>query len=119
MRINRMLGIGALSAVLGAAACVAPRETSNIAPTTPIAVAIRNQNFLDVNVFAISGSMSHRLGTVMGNGVANFSLNPAYAMPDLRIVAVPIGGRGRVSSDRILASPGDSLQFDIPARMGF
>ena len=40
--------------VVGAAACATPRQVAeNISPTTPIAVVVRNDNFLDVDVFAM------------------------------------------------------------------
>ena len=85
----------------------------DVSPANTIGVHVQNNNFLDVDVYAISEGLPTRLGTVTGNSSATFVLDGSLASQDLRIVATPIGGNGRASSGPIVASPGQTIDFQI------
>lgn len=103
-------------AIVAMAACAAPSQLhSDVSPTAPIALVVRNDNYLDYDVYANSEGFSHRLGTVYGESKATFSVNPSYAIPNLRIVARPIGGSRSASAMPIIAEPGDTVSMTVPA----
>jgi hypothetical protein len=64
-------------------------------PHEPIPIRVRNENFLDVNVYASVGSLSRRLGMVPGNSSATFTLDwSATVGQPIVMTAIPIGGGG-------------------------
>jgi hypothetical protein len=82
----------------------------------PTTLKVRNQGFLDVNVYAVRGSQRVRLGTVTGNSVQVLRI-PAFLLngiTPLRFVADPIGNQRTPTSDEIVVSPGDEVQIFIP-----
>jgi hypothetical protein len=114
-RIHFVVGLFVGLATLPAdSACSHTNESGgDVAPATMIGLSVTNDNFLDMDVFAVSGGVSTRLGTVTGNGKGNFRLDPSLASRDLRIVAAPIGGNGRASSGEVAVSPGQVIDFRI------
>ena len=115
-----MVSFAAVLAV--APACAHPNAIDgsggDVVPTSPIGIVVRNDNFLDVDVFAVADGMSRRLGTVTGLSSGSFTLDPAYASRDLRIVATPIGGFGRASTGNLAVSSGDTVEFTVGSRLG-
>ena len=117
MRRLRLL-VGALVIGAGlpwASACAHPVQASgDVAPVTAIGLRVRNDNFLDMDVYAISAGLATRLGTVTGNSRRNFVLDASLANgQDFRIVATPIGGNGRATTGNISVSPGQLIDFTI------
>ena len=101
---------------LGATSCSRSGEAAGeVAPTSAVGLRVRNNNFLDMDIYAVSAGLATRLGTVTGNSSRNFVLDPSLATPDLRIVATPIGGNGRASTGQVLVSPGQTIDFTIGA----
>jgi hypothetical protein len=96
-------------------ACAHPAQASgDVAPVTAIGLRVRNQNFLDMDVYGISAGLATRLGTVTGNSTRNFVLDASMADgQDFRIVATPIGGNGRATTGDIAVSPGQLIDFTI------
>jgi hypothetical protein len=79
-----------------------------------VGLVVRNDNFADVDVYAIADGLPTRIGTVTGNSTARFDLsNSVYRATDLRIVATPIGGNGRASSGQLQVGPGQTIMFTI------
>ena len=116
MRGKRLLiGLLSASATLSAAtACSRPNEAAgDLSPAESIGLTVTNQNFLDMDVYAVSEGLATRLGTVTGNTKRNFMLHPSMATRDLRIVATPIGGNGRASTGSVTVSPGQTIEFRI------
>ena len=116
MRAPRII-IGLLIAsatVSTATACSRNREAAgDLAPASSIGLTVENQNFLDMDVYAVSDGLATRVGMVTGNSKRTFSLHPSMATRDLRIVATPIGGNGRASSGNVLVAPGQTIEFRI------
>jgi hypothetical protein len=114
MRTSRHV-IALLVALSGAAACRSanPYDVAEAQPGN-IALVVRNNNFNDVDVYAVSSGLATRIGTVTGNSSATFTLNPSLVSPtDFRIVATPIGGNGRASTGPINVSPGQTIEFTV------
>lgn len=116
MRGTRIL-IGLMAAgltVSTATACSRPNEAGGeLAPANSIGLVVKNQNFYDMDVYAVSQGLATRIGTVTGNTSRTFTLHPSMSSQDLRIVATPIGGNGRASSGNVQAGPGQTIEFTI------
>jgi hypothetical protein len=114
MRI--LVGLFATAVTLSAATACArsPYQAGGeVTPEGAITLHVQNDNFLDVNVYAVSGGMSRRLGTVTGSSAQDFVVNPSLAVRDFRIIATPIGGFGRASSGSLLVSAGETIEFTV------
>lgn len=86
-----------------------------VVPANSVGLDVKNQNFLDVDVFQIVDGFSTRLGTVTGNGTRHFLLDPAVGSRDFHLIAVPIGGAGRASSGTLAVGPGQTIVFTVGA----
>jgi len=115
MRSSRFLiALFAAATTVSASACSKTgRAAGDVAPAMSIGLTVMNQNFLDMDVYAVSDGLATRIGTVTGNNTRSFSLHPSLASRDLRIVATPIGGNGRASSGEVIVSPGQTIEFKI------
>ncbi len=80
----------------------------------PIPVQVRNENYLDVNVFVVVNGLSRRLGTVNGNTTQKFNVpwNFANGQP-ITITATPIGGSGSASSGALQVGMGQMIDFRV------
>ena len=110
-----LIGLFSLGATLStASACTHTKELGgDVAPESAIGVQVKNNNFLDMDVYAVAEGMPTRLGTVTGNSSRSFVIDPSFATRDLRIIATPIGGNGRAGTGAVLASPGQTIVFTI------
>jgi hypothetical protein len=80
----------------------------------PVPVHVKNENFLDMNVYYVAGSFSRRLGTVTGNSAADFTVDWAYAgYQGISLVAFPIGGSGRAAVGPVNVGVGQMIEFRI------
>jgi hypothetical protein len=115
MRGTRLLtGLFALAAVLPVSACSHAYEASgDVAPSNIITLRVTNDNFLDMDVYAVAEGLATRVGTVSGAGSRTFVLNASLAAQDFRVVATPIGGNGRASSGTLSVAPGQMVDFRI------
>ena len=113
---------GLLSAAVlacGAVGCRTAAPNANVAgsvaPASQATLVVKNDNFADMDVYLLSGgAVSKHVGTVPGQSSAVFPLDGSYVgMPNLRLAARPVIGRGVARSDRIWVQPGQSVTFDI------
>ena len=116
--------LGALSAavLIGTAACASqvPGPTPDPSPSARnISVVIANDNYLDVDVYALGSGLPRRLGMVVSTSRGTFTLPAYYSNEGVNILVRPIGGRGQMTSGSVLVQPGDTLQLEIPPRLGF
>ena len=102
---------GVVSACYGKGRNAAP-------PQEETTVRVRNQSFLDHNVYVLNGGARSRLGTVTGNSTAVLRIPPSFVQPGvlLRFIADPIGSRATPVSDQIAVVPGDEVTLIIPPR---
>jgi hypothetical protein len=109
-RASILLLAAALSAACHHGGYQAPPE-----PRTDTRLRVQNQNFLDMNVYVLSGSQRIRLGTVTGLSTQVFTIPPDLVRgPPLRFEVHPIGGRSNPRSETISVQPGDEVQLTIP-----
>jgi hypothetical protein len=82
----------------------------------PIPVRVRNENFADMNVYAVVSGLSRRLGMVTGNSVATFSVPWNFATgQSIAITAVPIGGNGSATTGALNIGYNQMIDFRIAA----
>jgi hypothetical protein len=106
--------IVATATVPAISACSHPNELAGeLAPANTIELHVKNENFLDMDVFAVMDGQATRLGTVTGNGSHNFVVDATLGVQDFRIVATPIGGTGRATTGSIAAAAGQTVDFTI------
>ncbi len=84
-----------------------------LVPATDVGLEVRNQNFLDVNVYTVIDGMTMRLGTVTGNDSRHFLLNPTVGSQNFQLIAVPIGGFGTAQSGSLAVGPGQTVVFTV------
>jgi len=111
----RPLSAALLLVAFAAVAC----HRGALAPLNPqaeVAVAVANQNFLDMNVFLIRGGQRIRIGTVPGLTSRILMVRPeliGYGT-ELRFELHPIGGRSNPVTETISVRPGDVIHLTIP-----
>ena len=123
--IRSTLLLLAAGALLGACAKRVPVEgapaaDSADAPQTDprrdyFTVVVSNGSPGMVDVFAIGGGITDRLGTVNVGTPQSFRV-PLQQFPPgatIQLVATAIGGRGRASSGALTPRPGETLEFNI------
>lgn len=102
--------------LLAASACIRHPKGEEEEPVKapPILVHVRNENFLDVNVFVVVSGVSRRLGTVSGNSAGDFSIDWGLTVgQSITIQAIPIGGRGSASSGPLSVGLGQMIDFTV------
>jgi len=79
---------------------------------------VKNDNFLDADVYVVANGMPRRVGMVIGLSTASFKLNPnQFVANDFRVVARTVGGGGTASSGPLSVRPGDTVAFTLGARL--
>lgn len=99
-----------------ALACVhhAPGEDDEPDKGPPVVVHVRNENFLDMNVYVLVSGVNRRLGMVTGNGAGDFSIDAGLTVgQSIAIEAVPIGGRGMASTGALSVGAGQVIEFIV------
>ena len=92
------------------------RKSGPPEPQAPTTLKVRNQNFLDTDVFVLREGQRIRLGMVAGLSSQAFTI-PAdivRSSPQLRFELHPIGGRGNPRTETISVQPGDEVELTIP-----
>jgi hypothetical protein len=81
----------------------------------PIAVHVKNENFLDMNVGVVASGVRRRLGQVSGNSTANFTIAWSVANgQQISMTATPIGGSGApFTSGPLTVQPGQSIEMRV------
>lgn len=113
---RRLVAALLLGASLAPAACARGGRSAAVAPEARTTVRVRNQGFLDMNVYVIRGGARYRLGTATGNSTSVFTIPASIVQPltPLRFLADPIGGNRTPVSEEITVSPGDEVGLLIP-----
>jgi hypothetical protein len=102
---------------LGTAACGGARRQA-AADGERTTLTVRNDNYLDHNIYLLVSSERVRLGTARGLTTTRFVIPRQYVfgVASLAFMADPIGSRVTPVTERINVSPGDEVQLIIPAR---
>jgi hypothetical protein len=93
-----------------------PRAGSTTPETPQTSVRIVNHNFLDMDVYVLISGEPSRLGTVTGLTTQVLTLPSGFvqAPTEVRFRASPVGSRASALSMGVYATPGDTLQLEIP-----
>jgi hypothetical protein len=84
----------------------------------PIPVHVRNENFLDMNVYVVVSGVARRLGMVTGNSAGDFKIGWSVANGQSIVLrAVPIGGNGSVTSQALTVGEGQEIDFKIASTL--
>jgi hypothetical protein len=104
----------ALVTGIAASACARTNEAAGtVVPANVVGLRVQNNNFLDVDVYAVSQGVPTRLGTVTGNSTRDFVVDGSLVTQDFRVIATPIGARGQASTGAIIVSPGQTIEFTV------
>ena len=87
-----------------------------VAMDAPVFVRVRNDAFLDANVFVVRSGQRYRLGTVGGHSTTLFRIprGLVFGTTTLGFVADPIGASRTPVTEEISVSPGDEVTLQIP-----
>ncbi len=111
------LTVAALVAVPALAAQTASEETSETPAAVPERTTVRvvNDNWHDMTVYAVRSGYRRRLGTVTSLSSSVFTLPPTFLVQseELRLIANPIGRRGRFVSEALVISAGDVVEWRL------
>jgi hypothetical protein len=121
MHARKLFSITLLGFAL-AAGFTGCRSSNAYDPDVPmerrVLLSVKNDNFLDMDIYAVSSGLATRVGTATGLATARFALSPAlWEAGDFRIVAAPIGGNGRASSGALAVHSGDQIDFTIASTL--
>src|SRR6266446_8030823 len=106
---DALLALALLSAGCGHAA-----RSRTLEPEAKTTVRVRNQNFLDMDVFVLQGGQRIRLG-IGGLSTQVFTL-PDYVLrgsQQLQFELHPIGGRANPRTETISVQPGDEVELIV------
>ncbi|HYH80267.1 MAG TPA: hypothetical protein VEX86_10730 [Longimicrobium sp.] len=117
-RVLKMVAV-IFATVLGFAACTG-RGNDAPRPQQLTHVAVDNQAWLDVDVYAVAGSQRTRLGTVTAHGKNTLRIPLAMvgAGRELQFLVDPVGSRAQGTSWNIFVTPGQQVRLTIPPQFG-
>ena len=99
---------------VAASGCARTNEAAGtVVPANVVGLHVQNNNFLDVDVYAVSQGVPTRLGTVTGNTTRDFVVDGSLVTQDFRVIATPIGARGQASTGAIIVSSGQTIEFTV------
>jgi hypothetical protein len=80
-------------------------------------VRVENQNLADMTIYVYRGSQRMRLGRARGNGTTDLVIPKSMVsgVTELRFQAEPLGNQRGVISQPLPVTPGDIVDFLIPA----
>lgn len=116
--MRRILHLTALLGLsLAVADCGARRSASTTADTETVLV-VKNDNYLDHNVYLLNGLDRVRMGTARGLATTRFTIPRQYVfgVSVLQFLADPIGSNVTPVSERINVAPGDEVHLVIRAQ---
>ena len=115
----------ALAAAAAVAACasggggrggsLAERSPQVVYDTSVVQVVVNSSYVGPLDLYLVSEGVATPLGDVNGPAPRRFIIDPNRVdLNDLRVVAVPIGGYGRMSTGQLNVRKGNVVQFNIP-----
>lgn len=113
-RTSGLIVLLGLSVALGGCASKQSTTTTNEA-REPTTLVVKNDSYLDHNIFLLQGSQRIRIGTARGLASSRFTIPPQYifGVTSLQFLADPIGGSVTPVSERINVVPGDEIHLQI------
>lgn len=110
---NRCVVLGAMLALASCAPAVRQAPTYGMAASS-IAVTVTNDNWLDVVVYAVRGSMRVRIGEVTGNSSSQLRIPASVVVAnEVRLLVDPIGSTETYLSDPINVDTDQRVQLTV------
>ena len=108
-----LIFIGMLATLPGCASKSA--ATTDNAAQAQTTLVVRNDNYLDFNIYLVQGSQRVRIGTARGLSTTRLRIPKEYVfgVSVLQFMADPIGGTVTPVSERINVTPGDEVHLQI------
>lgn len=100
-------------------ACVHRNPNEEAVPrAAPLTVHVKNENFLDMNVAVVVSGVTHRLGTVSGNGSSDFHISWNLVQSEtFNMIASPIGANGTYVSVPLNVAQGQVIEMRIGSQL--
>jgi hypothetical protein len=119
--LTTIVALGLAAAPAGTTASPQSGRAGTPANDRQVTVQVENNNFQDVDVYAMSQGMTWRLGTVAALQQTSFKLPQGMVVPDgdVRLIFAPIGAWNYWVSPRVLVSPGDRLTSQVGSSLDF
>jgi hypothetical protein len=113
--LKRRASIWLLAFALLSAGCHHGANQASPEPEAVTRVRVENRNFLDMNVYVLSGGQRVRLGQVPGLSTQVLTI-PSYLVRSapLQFELHAIGGRTNPRTETISVQPGDEVSLMIP-----
>lgn len=107
--------LGLSLALAGCASRRSATETNASANQAETLLVIRNDSYLDHNIYLLQGSQRIRMGTARGLATTRMTIPRQYVfgVSALQFLADPIGSNVSPVSERLNVSPGDEVQLVI------
>lgn len=112
----------ALGSALLAGGCATGRSSTydemtaaQPAPTDAAVVHVANNNWQDIDVFAVRNGMKLRLGMVQSMGATDFRLPASFieGAPNVQVYIHPIGSNGGYLSQAMLVNVGQRVDLHV------
>lgn len=114
--MRKILNLVVLLGVTAALGGCSGRRAANTADTQEATIlVVRNDSFLDHNIYLLQGSQRVRMGTARGLATTRFTIPRQYVfgVSSLQFLADPIGGNVTPVSERINVIAGDEVHLVI------
>ncbi len=113
--MRRFIHLTVLIGLTVALSGCASKRTATNTPEEQTILVVRNDSYLDHNVYLLQGSQRIRMGTARGLATSRFTIPRQYVfgVSQLQFLADPIGGNVTPVSERISVSPGDEVHLQI------
>lgn len=110
MHLTALLGL-----TLALVGCASKRSATTTDSRVETILVVRNDSYLDHNIYLLQGSQRIRMGTARGLAQSRFTIPQQYVfgVSVLQFLADPIGGNVTPVSERINVSPGDEVHLQI------
>ena len=110
MQLTALLGLS-----LALAGCGGRRSANTTTPDEQTLLVVKNDSYLDHNIYLLQGAQRIRMGTARGLSTSRFPIPRQYVfgVSVLQFLADPIGSNATPVSDRINVAPGDEVHLLI------
>lgn len=104
-----------LGLTLALVGCASKRSAIPADSRAETTLVVRNDSYLDHNIYLLQGSQRIRMGTARGLTSSRFTIPQQYVfgVSVLQFLADPIGGNVTPVSERINVQPGDEVHLQI------
>lgn len=95
--------------------CASKRSATNATVEVQTTLVVKNDSYLDHNIYLLQGMQRIRMGTARGLSTSRFTIPRQYVfgVSQLQFLADPIGGNATPVSHPINVSPGDEVHLQI------